>query len=175
MRIGAAEARVDFYAILEVSASAAPGEIRRAYRALARHSHPDLRGASGVDAEVLSERMKQINIASSILLDPVARARYDHLRGSRRPVAPRAGGAVVGRPFVPIADSSLSATPAWQARIKHVKSFWRTRPAVGFALAFGVTFAIGLAASSANSPVPVASSRYKLPGKPQMTTMFMND
>lgn len=175
MRIGAAEARVDFYAILGVSPSATGAEIRRAYRALARHSHPDLRGASGADAEVLSERMKQVNIASTILLDPTARARYDHLRGIRRPVQQQRVEPVVARPFVPITDSSLSATPAWRARIKHVKSFWRTRPALGFALAFGVTFAIGLAASSADSPVPVSSSRYKLPGKPLMTTMFVND
>lgn len=175
MRIGAAEARVDFYAILGVSPSASATEIRRAHRALARHSHPDLRGATGADAEVLSERMKQVNIASSILLDPAARARYDHVRGVRHAAPARPRETTVARPFVPIADSSLAPTPAWQAKIKQAKSFWRTRPALGFAIAFGVTFAIGLAASSADSPVPVSSSRYKLPTKPLMTTMFVDD
>jgi hypothetical protein len=76
---------------------------------------------------------------------------------------------------VPVSDGSLSATPAWRAKVRKVKSFWRTRPALGFALAFGVTLAIGLLASTADDPVPVASPRYKLPGKPMMTTMFVND
>jgi curved DNA-binding protein CbpA len=187
MRIGAAEARVDHYAILGVSPHATPTEIRRAYRNAARHSHPDLLAGAGqgTDGEVLEERMKRINIASSILLDPVARGRYDALRAAlfgRRPASTSASTsrsareATPARTFVPISDASLSPTAAWRQKLHGVfgPHVLRRRPAVGFAVAFCVTFVIAAAAASSDKPIPVASPRYRIPGPPQMTTMFVD-
>jgi hypothetical protein len=50
----------------------------------------------------------------------------------------------------------------------------RGRPAIGFAVAFCVTFVIAAAAASSDEPIPVASPRYRIPGPPQMTTMFVD-
>lgn len=165
MRIGAAEATVDFYAVLGIAAAASTAEIRRAHRRLARASHPDLARRACAEDE-----MKRVNIAASILLDPTARARYDLLRGSRKSARP--GGA---RPFVPVSDASVAPTPAWRAKVGSVKSFWRTRLAFGFAAAFGVTCAVASVAAQATDPVPVASPRYRVPKPPLMTTMWVNE
>ena len=62
----------DCYSILGVPRTASPGEIRAAYRRLARQYHPDLN--SGTEAEV---RMQQINDAYATLSDPDRRRQYD--------------------------------------------------------------------------------------------------
>lgn len=64
--------RQDCYSILGVPRTASPGEIRSAYRRLARLYHPDLN--SGEEAE---ERMQQINDAYATLSDPDRRRQYD--------------------------------------------------------------------------------------------------
>ena len=63
--------RQDCYSIW-VFTTATPGEIRAAYRRLARQYHPDLN--SGSEAEV---RMQQINEAYATLSDPSRRRQYD--------------------------------------------------------------------------------------------------
>ncbi len=62
----------DCYSILGVPRTASPGEIRAAYRRLARLYHPDLN--SGTEAE---GRMQQINDAYATLSDPDRRRQYD--------------------------------------------------------------------------------------------------
>ena len=62
----------DCYSILGVPRTASPGEIRAAYRRLARLYHPDLN--SGSEAET---RMQQINDAYATLSDPDRRRQYD--------------------------------------------------------------------------------------------------
>ena len=62
----------DCYSILGVPRTASPGEIRVAYRRLARLYHPDLN--SGAEAEA---RMQQINGAYATLSDPDRRRQYD--------------------------------------------------------------------------------------------------
>jgi curved DNA-binding protein CbpA len=60
----------DLYAVLEVSPGATAGEIRAAFRRLARRHHPDLGSASPA-------RMVVINRAYAVLSDPERRRRYD--------------------------------------------------------------------------------------------------
>lgn len=61
----------DYYAILEVSASATHAEIKRAYRRLARQYHPDL------NATALDKHIKRLNEAYKVLANTTKRAAYD--------------------------------------------------------------------------------------------------
>ncbi|MGZ4127986.1 MAG: molecular chaperone DnaJ [Actinomycetota bacterium] len=63
----------DYYAILGVSRTASSDEIKRAYRRLARESHPD----AAQDDPHAEERFKQISEAYEVLSDPQKRERYD--------------------------------------------------------------------------------------------------
>ena len=67
----------DYYEILGVGRDAAPEEIHKAYRKLARKYHPDVNRSP--DAE---KRFKEIQEAYEVLKDPEKRKRYDAL-GSR--------------------------------------------------------------------------------------------
>jgi len=64
----------DYYSILGVARDASEEEIRRAYRKLARQTHPDVDKTSGA-----AERFKRMNEAYEVLKDPVTRKRYDQL------------------------------------------------------------------------------------------------
>ena len=63
----------DFYAILGVSRDADDGELKKAYRNLARAHHPD-KNPGDKKAE---ERFKEISEAYAVLSDPDKRAHYD--------------------------------------------------------------------------------------------------
>ncbi len=65
----------DYYEILGVPRTAAPKDIKAAFRKLARKHHPDVNPGSG-EAE---ERFKEINEAHEVLGDPEKRRRYDEL------------------------------------------------------------------------------------------------
>src|SRR5689334_14313006 len=66
---------VDLYAVLGVARDANAGELKRAYRRLARESHPDRNPG---DPRV-EEQFKRAANAYSVLSDPVRRAKYDRL------------------------------------------------------------------------------------------------
>lgn len=62
----------DYYEVLSVDRSANEGEIKKAYRLLARQFHPDVN--KDADAEA---RFKEVNEAYEVLSDPNKRAAYD--------------------------------------------------------------------------------------------------
>ncbi len=62
----------DYYEILGVSKTSSDNEIKKAYRTLARKSHPDVDKSSGAE-----ERFKEINEAYQVLSDPQKKAAYD--------------------------------------------------------------------------------------------------
>ena len=68
--------RLDYYAILEVAPDASDGEIKKAYRKLARQYHPD-HNQGKQDAET---KIREINAAYEILNDKESRKAYDRLR-----------------------------------------------------------------------------------------------
>jgi molecular chaperone DnaJ len=84
----------DYYAALGVSKDAGQGDIKRAYRKLARQFHPDA-NKSNPEAE---ERFKEISEAYAVLSDEKRRKEYDEARalfgsgGFRYPSGARTGG-----------------------------------------------------------------------------------
>jgi len=64
----------DYYAILGVSRDASPEEIKRAYRKLAQHYHPDV---AKMDRKEAEEKFKEISEAYEVLMDPEKRKNYD--------------------------------------------------------------------------------------------------
>ena len=64
----------DYYAILGVSKDASQQEIKKAFRKLARDSHPDANNANS------DTQFKQINKAYEVLSDKDTRKEYDHTR-----------------------------------------------------------------------------------------------
>lgn len=65
-------ATIDHYEVLGVARDAAPEEIKRAYRRLARELHPDVN-----PSQEAAERFKQVTHAYDVLSDPQQRQRFD--------------------------------------------------------------------------------------------------
>ncbi|HEU5168963.1 MAG TPA: J domain-containing protein [Gemmatimonadales bacterium] len=86
----------DFYQILGVSDTASQGEIKKAYRRLAKQYHPD---ANPNNAQA-AERFKEISEAHSVLSDPDKRKQYDTMRKygafAGGPAGRQAGGGFPG-------------------------------------------------------------------------------
>lgn len=64
---------IDYYKILEISKTASDGDVKKAYRKLARRYHPDL-NPNNKEAE---NKFKAINEANEVLSDPEKRKKYD--------------------------------------------------------------------------------------------------
>ncbi|MFE0591591.1 molecular chaperone DnaJ [Micromonospora echinospora] len=85
----------DFYAVLGVDKSASSDDIKKAYRKLARESHPD----HNPDDPLAEERFKAASEAYNVLSDDKRRREYDEMRtlfgsGAFRRNARGAGGGV---------------------------------------------------------------------------------
>ncbi len=63
----------DYYEVLGVDKTASQDDIKKAYRKLAKESHPDLHP----DDKTAEARFKELNEANAVLSDPDKRAKYD--------------------------------------------------------------------------------------------------
>lgn len=75
-----ADVPVDYYAILEVSPSATPQQIRDAYKKAALKSHPDRVSHDSPERAARTRKFQQINDAYYTLSDPTRRRDYDSAR-----------------------------------------------------------------------------------------------
>jgi len=73
-------ASLDFYQVLGVGRKSTPGDIKKAYKRLARKCHPDLNPGN----RAAEEQFKRITEAYEVLSDPEKRRRYDRT-GSASP------------------------------------------------------------------------------------------
>ena len=80
----------DYYEILGIEKNASEGEIKKAYRQLAKKYHPDL----NPDSSEAEQKFKEATAAYEILSDPDKRSRYD--RFGHAGVDPQAGGGDFG-------------------------------------------------------------------------------
>jgi DnaJ-class molecular chaperone len=87
----------DYYKILGVPRTASQAEIKKAYRKLARESHPD-RNPGDTTAE---RRFKDLNEAHAVLGDAEKRKRYDMLGANWDAFQRTGGGSTGGDPFAP--------------------------------------------------------------------------
>lgn len=72
---------MDYYAVLEISKSATPEEIKKAYRALAKKYHPDV-NPNDPEAE---SKFKQVQEAYEVLSDESKRMNYDRYGSADAP------------------------------------------------------------------------------------------
>ncbi len=72
------------YAVLGVSATATPDEIKAAFRTLARRYHPD----HNLNMPAVEDVFKQVSEAYSVLSDPETRTKYDEERGGATATPP---------------------------------------------------------------------------------------
>jgi DnaJ-class molecular chaperone len=81
----------DYYKTLGVPRTASQAEIKKAFRKLARESHPDKHAGD----KVAERRFKEINEANAVLSDPAKRSKYDQFGRDWEAYA-RAGAAAGG-------------------------------------------------------------------------------
>ena len=95
---------MDYYLVLGLRPGASEGEIKRAYRRLARKYHPDINPGDHT-AETVFRRVVE---AYETLIDPERRSLYD--RGDQQPVQDSGTMSFEGFDFSVVSDSRTSAT-----------------------------------------------------------------
>ncbi len=96
----------NYYQILGLAPSAAPGEIRAAYWRLCKVYHPDI---TDLPAAVAVTRFQQVREAYTTLIDPRARQAYDCLLKSGQPPGPPVAPVSVALDPLDPKDRPLSA------------------------------------------------------------------
>jgi len=104
-------ATVDYYAILGVDPSADADEVTRAFRVLAKQSHPD-----AAPDEAAAERFRDVAAAYAVLGDRRTRVEYDRVRAEIRVPVARAPQATPARVARTVAKP-WSRRRAWSALI----------------------------------------------------------
>ena len=89
----------DYYAVLGVSDTASQKDITKAYRKLARETHPDANPGS-------EDRFKEVSAAYDVIGDPEKRKEYDEVR-KLGPVGAGFGGPGAGGPGGPFGGGSF--------------------------------------------------------------------
>src|SRR5215212_256183 len=91
----------DYYKTLGVPRTASQAEIKKAFRKLARESHPDKHPGDAA----AERRFKDINEANAVLADPAKREKYDRFgrdwEAYARAGAAAGGAGSAGDPFGP--------------------------------------------------------------------------
>ena len=102
----------DLYAVLGITSQATQEEIRRAYRNLLRHNHPDTRLPGGPsDDTTSSNTLQQALLAYTVLGDPTRRAEYDHRTTRHRTGTPIVVRTVSRPPPGPREQAPIQAGP----------------------------------------------------------------
>lgn len=94
---------MDFYVVLGVQREASDGDIRRAFRRLARQYHPDINPGDRKAAE----RFRDIAAAYETLVDPLRRQRYD---AGETPEAAASAAGFTGFDFSPLVHAEPATT-----------------------------------------------------------------
>lgn len=177
MKVGPHEASLNLYQILDLPEHCTEEQVRRAYRQMAAKYHPDRCGDTSEQAQ---RRMKEINIAASILLNNEARQRYHLLRQQKNTSSAVRSQKTAKTGFENWHQkrseddlySSIPDTPWWVHILDKAQVVVQGRPWLPIAAALVLTAAALLAPQPANAKVPVASADYKIPPKPVFKTIF---
>lgn len=133
----------DYYAVLGIDRTAGPDEIKKAFRRLARDSHPD----ANPDDPHAEERFKQLNEAYEVLSDPAKRQRYDTF-GDANPGAGGFGGGFGFGDLGDIMESFFGGSPFGRARTRP-----RTSAVQGEDVAVGVRLTLEEAVFGTQQPI----------------------
>lgn len=128
---------VDYYEALGISPDSNVDEIRRAYLAAARVSHPDFHDEDDVGRVAAQNRMRELNLAWECLSDPTRRAHYDTSRdGAIRPSASTTPEAepdgAQWRPYDPSPDSGFDERHDRPITTGGIPGWLRLAPALAF-------------------------------------------
>ncbi len=150
----------DYYAILGVPRKATPGEIKSAFRKLARKYHPDLHPGD----KTAETRFKEVNEAYEVLGDPEKRKKYDQL-GPQWQQWERAG-APGGSPFGPGSPFGKGDTRVEYRNISpdDLEQFFGGRSGQPFSSFFHTMFGTGSPGAAPASP-PTRGSDATVPAE----------